>query len=411
MNFLFTLFAPLLGILMRGCYLLVQNTGVAIILFTIIIKIAMFPLSLKQQKSSAKTQIFMPKVRELQTKYRNNSQKMSEEMLKLQKQGYNPMGGCLPGLLTMLILFGVLGVVYKPMTYFEKIPGEQLDKVAEVAMGVELDEFLTIENDKIVLTNTENENNPEITNYEKVEPLTKESGEYKDREKTLTSQYGALQGELRIIGVYKNNPEKFRGVGITQDTLDTLDRLESRIVFLGIDFSRIPSTSEKPIFPLILIPILSFIFAALQTIIMQAIQKKTSPETAQQMGGMKYMFYFLPFLSLMIAFQFPAGAGFYWTISSILGIAQTLLIHVMFPPAKLREEVLSALEKQGHKFDNVIVIEKQDGKTTTKKASEMSSAERKEYFRKKLEEARKADLEKYGEIGNTPNDNNQEKED
>jgi YidC/Oxa1 family membrane protein insertase len=383
MDFLFTLLAPPLGIIMRGCYALTQNVGVAIILFTIIVRILMFPISVKQEKTKSKSQLFAPKMKEIQTKYRGNQQKMQEEMAKLQKQGYNPAGGCLPMIVTMLILFGVLGVVYNPMTYFENIDKGQIEIIREIAIETEHNKFLS-----------ENEENEEFT---------QEDGD-KFRNTLETRHFATLQAQLRAIGVYKENPEAFSA--LNSETLEKLDLISDHIVFLGIDFSQIPNFT----WPIILIPILSFIFATGHMIIMQIIQRKTSPESIEQMGSMKYMLYFMPILSLVIAFQFPAGAGFYWTISSVLLIVQSLIIFKLWPPDKLREELKATLEKQGHNIDNIVVIEKHNGQTTTKKESEMSSSERKEYYRKKLEEARKADLEKYGEVGAPPAKKNTEED-
>jgi hypothetical protein len=102
-------------------------------------------------------------------------------------------------------------------------------------------------------------------------------------------------------------------------------------------------------------------------------------------------------MSLIIAFQFPAGAGFYWAVSAAIGIVQSLVIYKMWPPEKLRAEVEDALDARGYK-NNVVVIEKHDGKKVQKKASEMSGKEEKEYYRKKLEAARLADLERYGDV-------------
>ena len=81
----------------------------------------MLPLQIKQQKNMAFSQLFAPKVKEIQQKYRNNREKQAEEMQKLQAQGYNPAGGCGPLVLTMIILFGVIDVVYKPMTHMEHL--------------------------------------------------------------------------------------------------------------------------------------------------------------------------------------------------------------------------------------------------------------------------------------------------
>jgi YidC/Oxa1 family membrane protein insertase len=342
-------------------------------------------------------------------------QKMQEELAKLRKEGYNPTGGCLPLILTMVVLFGVLDVVYKPMTYFERVPRSEIAIVRDIAMDIEAERLL----DTVVAERAEraaNSREAAETNQDSeieitiIEEFTDEQVQA-EKEKLLNDlrrrHYVPLRAELRAIGVFKDNPQLFSE--LAPETVVKLERLSERIVFVGIDFSKIPywnwndETRSDPYFPLILIPILSFIFSVGQTLIMQRIQKKNSPETVEQMGSMKYMFYFMPFLSLMIAFQFPAGAGFYWSISALIGIIQSLIIFKMYPPEKLKAEVMATLEKQGYKGEKVVVIEKYDNKTsevvsTSKKVSEMTAKEQKEYYRKKLEQARKDDLEKYGEI-------------
>ena len=92
-DFLYTIIGTPLGYIMWPIYLLLQNFGWAILIFTVIVKIAMLPLQIKQQKNMAFSQLFAPKVKEIQQKYRNNRDKQAEEMQKLQAQGYNTAGG------------------------------------------------------------------------------------------------------------------------------------------------------------------------------------------------------------------------------------------------------------------------------------------------------------------------------
>ena len=97
----------------------------------------MLPLQIKQQKNMAFSQLFAPKVKEIQQKYRNNRDKQAEEMQKLQAQGYNPAGGCGPLVLTMIILFGVIDVVYKPMTHMEHLSSSDISSTITVAQETE----------------------------------------------------------------------------------------------------------------------------------------------------------------------------------------------------------------------------------------------------------------------------------
>ena len=115
MNFIMTVFGYPFGWLMYGLYHLVSNYGVALVLFTLIVKLLLFPLGLKQQKSTVKMQIIQPKIQEIQAKYKNNQAKMNEELQALySKENYNPMSGCGTLLIQFPVIFGLLDVVYKP---------------------------------------------------------------------------------------------------------------------------------------------------------------------------------------------------------------------------------------------------------------------------------------------------------
>lgn len=85
--------------------------GLAIIVFTIIIRIALLPLSIKQTKSTAKMGAIQPEMKKVQAKYKSDPQKSQQEVMKLYKEnGVNPMGGCLPMLIQMPILFALFAV-------------------------------------------------------------------------------------------------------------------------------------------------------------------------------------------------------------------------------------------------------------------------------------------------------------
>ncbi|MDE7228978.1 MAG: YidC/Oxa1 family membrane protein insertase [Oscillospiraceae bacterium] len=107
-------------------------------IFTLLVKLVLLPLSIKQQKSSARTAVFQPKVAEIQKKYRNNPQKQQEELMKLQQMGYKPMAGCGTMLLSFLILFGVIDVVYKPLTHIVHMNSESIVAMAEESYDVEV---------------------------------------------------------------------------------------------------------------------------------------------------------------------------------------------------------------------------------------------------------------------------------
>ena len=107
----------LLGFILWGAFYIFKNFGLAIIVFTIIVKAALFPFTLKQQKSMAGSARLAKKQKELREKYGNNRMKLQEELNKLnEKEGVKPMGGCLTTLIPMLILLGIWYAVAYPLT-------------------------------------------------------------------------------------------------------------------------------------------------------------------------------------------------------------------------------------------------------------------------------------------------------
>ena len=451
-DFLYSIIGTPLGYVMWLCYLLVNNFGFAIIIFTFIVKAAMFPLNLKQQKNQAKTQLFAPKVKEIQTKYRNNQAKMQEELAKLQQQGYKPMGGCGTMMLTMLLLFGVIDVVYKPMTHMEHLDWNRagaINTVVDQALKTKYTSIIVAspedykavlefeaDNATIYLVNDNpdttdvNESNQIVlaepvdfaaatakeissTDLAKLDKLitaenietfiskSRLSQELRNQLNAARSEFAStLYRELAAIRVYTDHPEGFRNVGLGEEIISKLDNLSKNMVFMGIDLGLKPTFTFDI---LILIPILSFVLSLAQTFISQYIQKKSNPQMAQMGGGMKLFIYIMPLFSLYIAFVVPAGVGFYWAISYFFAIAQSIITYKIWSPEKLRAQAEAELSA---KFGNVNVsativdvTTDENGKEvkTVKKLSEMSQKEIRDYQRKKIEEARAADRERYGD--------------
>ena len=87
-----------LGYVMRAIYGAVQNYGVAIILFTALVKVCLLPLTIHQQKSTAKMSVFSPMIQDIQKKYAKDQERAQEEMMKLQEEyGFSPTAGCAHG--------------------------------------------------------------------------------------------------------------------------------------------------------------------------------------------------------------------------------------------------------------------------------------------------------------------------
>src|SRR5690554_3090772 len=98
---------------LEGINSLVGNYGVSIIIFTIIMKLLMYPLSAKQSRSMKEIQEIQPELQKIQDKYKDNKEKQTEEMTKLyQERGINPAAGCLPMILTLVLIFPLYRAIY-----------------------------------------------------------------------------------------------------------------------------------------------------------------------------------------------------------------------------------------------------------------------------------------------------------
>jgi YidC/Oxa1 family membrane protein insertase len=119
-----------IGYLLRYCYLLVSNYGLAIILVGIITKILLVPLAVKQQKSSLAQMKFGPRVREIQQKYATDRDRQQREMAKLQAEGYSPAAGCSTLLIQFPIIIGIYNVIRHPLKYIVGLSDTILASVA-----------------------------------------------------------------------------------------------------------------------------------------------------------------------------------------------------------------------------------------------------------------------------------------
>ena len=507
-QFLYTLPGIPLGYLLYFIYKFISsNVGIAILIFTFIVKLAMLPIYIKQQKNQAKSQIFMPMIQEIQKKYANNREKQQEELMKLQQQGYKPMGGCGSMLLSFLILFGVIDVVYKPLTHIVHMNSDKISHVVEESYNVELTAFiveeaaktdsevealdenglkkhesvlrdaqklidyynehclkgdekevdisvfkdLTANTVKIVKTSMTSVMKAayaedtgytlftdtdmfRITDSEKAELDALETDEEKDAYRAEhsfgTYMSNALNTARSHYGMYKvtgDDSVPFQPIGTMQRELYALDRfgtetdkfkcseayseavlnsaakenlaeLYDNLNFLGIKLGQVPKDNMG--FPMLLVPIVSFIMSFLQTFITTKITEKSNPAQAAMtgMGAMKVMMYVMPLLSLWIAFTVPAGAGFYWTISYVFGIIQTLVLNKLYNPAKLREQAEAEWRAQygNSKKKDKKSVDVEAVKVTDEDGNE-ETVSQKEINRRKLAAARKAQAEKYGE--------------
>lgn len=115
-------FANLFGYLLNFLYNLIQNYGLSIILFSIIVKIVLLPISINQQKTMKKSAKVQEEIKKLQVKYKNNPEGLQRETMEVYKrEKMNPFGGCFSAIIQIILLFSVFYLVRSPLTYMKKV--------------------------------------------------------------------------------------------------------------------------------------------------------------------------------------------------------------------------------------------------------------------------------------------------
>ena len=119
----------LFGYLLNWLYEIFNNYGVAIIIFSVILRIILIPITIKQQKAMKKSAKMQEKMNEIQKKYKNNPEKLNQETIDLYKrEKMSPFTGCLSSILQIVIILAVFYLVSKPLTYMKKIDSDLIDK-------------------------------------------------------------------------------------------------------------------------------------------------------------------------------------------------------------------------------------------------------------------------------------------
>ncbi len=346
-----------LGYVMEFMYNILHNYGWTIILFTLIVRLAMFPLTLKQQKATAKMSAYQPMIQEIQKKWANDKNRQNQEMQKFYQENNVQMSpGCLPMIINMIVLFGIIAVIQAPLNYMLHMPAEQ------IAAGVAVVEHYETDADKL-----------------------------KSIENTFTQQ-SILIGELKEPDRYQ---QFIDGVDVTgEDGTITHQAVDAEWVntvrdfnfrFLGMDLSQVPSL-ELNIY--LILPILSILtMFASQFIIM-----KTSGGAQQQQGTMWIMTIVMGAMFGFYAFTVPTGFSLYYTASNIAMTLQQLLVRKIHDPEKIKQEIMDQIEenKKAKKAKKTVAIAAADGSVVTQDMSE------KEVARLRLEKARQMDAERYG---------------
>lgn len=125
---MFNFFANIFGYILNFIYNIVQNYGVAIIIFTVLLKICMLPINIKQQRTMKKSAKLQKKVKELQEKYSKDTMKLNQEMMDLYKsENMSPFSGCLSSIVQMVIIISIFFLVSRPLTFMLHVDSELIN--------------------------------------------------------------------------------------------------------------------------------------------------------------------------------------------------------------------------------------------------------------------------------------------
>lgn len=279
-----------LGFIISTIYSLVQNYGLSILLFTVVVKIILMPLQAKSQKAMKKQQKIQPIVAELQKKYANDQQKLQAEMMKVYKEnGVSMTGGCLPLLIQFPILIGLYSVIRRPITYIK---------------GVSFADTLAMERVKTVIAQ-------------------------------MTEKFPDIIGKLATASPEQMQKNYQIQLSTWADKLGLDYGWHINFKFLGLDLSGVPSAAFTAISRgdfsdigtvlLILIPIFAIFTTWLsmrqsQKLTQNPNVKQNDDDPSQSMS--KSMNMMMPIMTGFFTFSLPSGIGIYWIISSVMQIIQ-----------------------------------------------------------------------------------------
>ena len=288
---MFQFFANIFGYVLNIINNFVGNYGLAIILFTLFIKLIMLPLSIKQQRTMKKSSELQEKMKVLQFKYKNDPEKLNREMMDLyKKENMSPFSGCLSTIIQFILLISIFYMVRCPLTYMEKIDKTQIESYVQ---------------------------------------------QLKDDGMPVNQAYS----EIDIIREVDYLKEKF-----PED--ENLEKINLNMNFCGLDLSKIPQQNLGD-WTVYIIPVLYIISTFISMRITTSMQNKDKKkddviditenkrEKEEERNEMedamaqsnKMMSWMMPIMSVSISLVAPLGLALYWLVNNILMIGERLVLN------------------------------------------------------------------------------------
>ena len=285
---MFQFFANIFGFILNSINDFVGNYGLSIILFTLLIKLIMLPLSIKQQRTMKKSAKLQEQIKVLQFKYKNDPEKLNREMMDLyKKENMSPFSGCLSTIVQFILLISIFYMVRFPLTYMERIDKTQIDTYVQ---------------------------------------------QIKDDGMEVSQAYS----EIDVVRELDYLKEKF-----PED--ENLHKINLNMQFCGLDLSKIPQQNLGD-WTVYIIPILyiisTFISMRITTAMQNSSKKKkddviditeNKEEERNEMEDAmaqsnKMMSWMMPIMSVSISLVAPLGLALYWLVNNILMIGERLIL-------------------------------------------------------------------------------------
>jgi len=313
-------FANIFGYILNFIYNIIGNYGWSIIVFCLIIKILMIPLSIKQQRTMVKSNKIQEKMKEIQFKYKNNPEKLNQETMLLYKnEKMSPFSGCFSAIIQLILLLSVFYLVRMPLTYMKNIDENVIDKYYKIMQ----------ENDMVGAENA----------YSEIE-IVREIGNLKKLNKVENTELEEIKKEENIESETIENTEKEENIKIIDEELD---KMYINMEFLGLDLSQIP-TQNMSDWKVFIIPVLYVVisFISMKITTQNQLKKQQNKEeqnddekslatTDDPMEAMnqanKSMSMMFPIMYLSVALIAPLGLALYWLVNSLLMIKVILILN------------------------------------------------------------------------------------
>ena len=269
--------SSLFGYLLNALYTVFSNYGVAIIVFSIILRIILIPITIKQQKTMKKSAKLQEEMKEIQRKYKNNPEKLNQETIELYKrEKMSPFGGCFSSIIQLIIILSVFWLVSQPLTYMTRV-------------------------DESVINDYKTQ-------------LQQEGNNQTYAEIAIINRFGAEDERVRI------NMD-FLGLDLSKVPSSNLNDWTVYIIPLLYVISSVGSIK--------LTNNINKKKKDKKKVITDGTEvlPAEEPNELEAMEAMnKNMMYMLPLMSVFIAFIAPLGLALYWFVSNVLMIIERLII-------------------------------------------------------------------------------------